>query len=65
MLPNILNHLGSDGLAQLKRLATVASKQGAGDTAEDNDIPELVDNFESAVEVKEDDNKEQPQEVVD
>lgn len=51
MLPGILNHLGADGFNQLKRLA---SSVNAGNVAaggiddEDDDVPELVEDFESA-----------------
>lgn len=44
MLPGILTQLGPDGLVQLKKIANdiVSSKK----LAEDDDVPELVDNFE-------------------
>jgi len=70
MLPGIMNHLGSDGLAQLKRLATatMASKQG-GLTSDDNDIPELIETFENAMNSGDQKNSgeitEMPREVVD
>lgn len=69
MLPGIMNHLGSDGLAQLKRLAsaTMASKQGI--SSDDNDIPELIETFENAMnsgdQKKSDEVTETPREVVD
>lgn len=69
MLPGIMNHLGSDGLAQLKRLAaaTMASKQGL--SSEDNDIPELMETFENVMnsgdEKKSEEVIESPREVVD
>lgn len=47
MLPSILTQLGPDGLKHLKRLASdvVASSKAA---AVDDDVPELVENFEEA-----------------
>lgn len=44
MLPGILTQLGPEGLMQLKKLANdiVSSKKAA----EDDDVPELVENFE-------------------
>lgn len=44
MLPGILTQLGPDGLMQLKKIASdiVSSKK----LAEDDDVPELVGNFE-------------------
>lgn len=44
MLPGILSQLGPDGLMQLKKIASdiVSSKK----LAEEDDVPELVDNFE-------------------
>lgn len=51
MLPGILNHLGPDGLTQLKRLATAAASSNRLATLgeEDGDIPDLVENFEQAM----------------
>jgi len=57
MLPGILNQLGADNLANLKKLAsTVAglanssSEKPAGPTEldEDDDVPDLVENFDEA-----------------
>jgi nascent polypeptide-associated complex subunit beta len=46
-LPGILNQLGPEGLAQLRKVAE--AYPGAGLPAdEDDDIPELVENFEDA-----------------
>lgn len=51
MLPGIINHLGADGFNQLKKLA---SSVNTGNTAtvgvdeDDDDVPELVEDFESA-----------------
>lgn len=47
-----MNHLGTDGLAQLKRLASAVSKQDMSE--EDNDIPELIETFENAMTSAED-----------
>ncbi|XP_031620228.1 transcription factor BTF3 homolog 4-like [Contarinia nasturtii] len=49
MLPSILTQLGPDGLKHLKRLASdvVANKLSAG-AAADDDVPDLVENFEDA-----------------
>lgn len=46
MLPNILTQLGPDGLQHLKKLANdvVASRK----LAEDDEVPDLVENFEEA-----------------
>merc|ERR1711915_47189 len=43
MLPGILNHLGTEGFNQLKRLASSVSAGGAGPADDDDDdVPELV-----------------------
>ena len=47
MLPGIINHLGPDGLAHLKRLAKVAASNRAMPT--EDDIPELTESFENAM----------------
>lgn len=49
MLPTIISQLGPDGLKHLKRLANdvVANKISAGSVVDD-DVPELVENFEEA-----------------
>lgn len=46
MLPSILTQLGPDGLKHLKRLASdvVANKLSAN--AADDEVPDLVENFE-------------------
>lgn len=46
MLPSILTQLGPDGLKHLKRIANdvVANKLSAN--AADDDVPDLVENFE-------------------
>ncbi|KAH9523663.1 Transcription factor BTF3 4 [Bulinus truncatus] len=54
MLPGILNQLGAESLSSLKKLASsVASaadsnKQTTADVDEDDDVPELVENFDEA-----------------
>lgn len=48
MLPGIINHLGSDGLAHLKRLASVAAGTNRVLPSDENDIPEF-ENFENAM----------------
>ncbi|BFZ16933.1 hypothetical protein BsWGS_19972 [Bradybaena similaris] len=54
MLPGILNQLGTESLSSLKRLAsTVAgvvdsTKQTTADVDDDDDVPELVENFDEA-----------------
>lgn len=58
LVPGILNQLGPDSLASLRKLAesyqTMQKKEGGGDAKEedDDDIPDLVagENFESRVE---------------
>jgi len=54
MLPGILNQLGAESLTHLKRLATIQSATGAlneqtnsnVDEEEDEDVPDLVENFD-------------------
>lgn len=54
MLPGILNQLGAESLANLKKLATSVSsaesgKPVTGDIDEDDDdVPDLVENFDEA-----------------
>jgi len=54
MLPGILNHLGSEGFNQLKRIASTVNAISSsanvtpGIDEEDDDVPELVEDFESA-----------------
>jgi len=51
MLPGILNHLGSEGFNQLKRLASSVNATNAssgGVDEDDDDVPELVEDFEAA-----------------
>ncbi|MRA76214.1 hypothetical protein GH890_32830 [Bacillus thuringiensis] len=55
MLPGILNQLGAENLANLKKIATTVSSGGdlSKPTAEeidddDDDVPDLVENFDEA-----------------
>merc|ERR1711966_52855 len=51
LLPGIINQLGPDNLDDLKKIyASYASNEmeGAADDGEDDDVPELVENFEQA-----------------
>lgn len=53
MLPGILNQLGAESLSNLKKLATNVtssgeSKPAAADIDEDEDVPDLVENFDEA-----------------
>ena len=45
-----MSQIGPEGLAQLRKVA--AAYQGSGAPEEDDDIPELVENFEEASEKK-------------
>lgn len=48
LLPGIINELGQENLDQLKQLAGdfPGAEGGAGD--DDDDVPDLVENFEEA-----------------
>lgn len=57
MLPGILNQLGAESLANLKKLATAIPTSGSGDGTkpatgdideEDDEVPDLVENFDEA-----------------
>ncbi|KAL3904404.1 MAG: hypothetical protein SGPRY_011295 [Prymnesium sp.] len=55
LLPGIINQLGPDNLANLKKLAETYQGSGGppppgtgGDDDDDEDVPDLVDNFEEA-----------------
>ena len=50
LLPGIINQLGPDNLANLKKLAETAGYQPGSAPAAggDEDVPDLVDNFEDA-----------------
>lgn len=45
LLPSIINQLGPDNLANLKKIAEQYKKEDA--TGGDDDIPDLVENFEA------------------
>ena len=48
LLPGIINQLGPDNLANLKKLAESYSAAAAeDDDDDDDDVPDLVDNFEA------------------
>ena len=54
-MPGIINQLGPDNLANLKKLAETYQGGGGppppgtgGDDDDDEDVPDLVDNFEEA-----------------
>jgi len=49
LLPGIINQLGPDNLANLKKIAESFTSQKKDETSKDDDeVPELVDNFEEA-----------------
>ncbi|XP_046750128.1 transcription factor BTF3 homolog 4 [Diprion similis] len=50
MLPGILSQLGPEGLTQLKRLASSVAGSAVGKAAleEDDEVPDLVENFDEA-----------------
>lgn len=54
LLPGIINQLGPDNLANLKKLAESYQSgggpppPGTGGDDDDEDVPDLVDNFEEA-----------------
>ena len=48
MMPEILSHLGQDSLASLKKLAEMYSAKAGAEPTADDDVPELVENFEAA-----------------
>ena len=55
MLPSILNQLGADSLASLRRLAEALPKQSVDGKAplatgegDDDEVPDLVENFDEA-----------------
>lgn len=47
LLPGILNHLGAEGFNHLKRHAS-SMAQGLGANLDDEEVPELVEDFEAA-----------------
>jgi nascent polypeptide-associated complex subunit beta len=50
LLPGIINQLGPDSIASLKKIAETigTGKKEEGATPDDEDVPELVENFEGA-----------------
>ncbi|CAD6195310.1 unnamed protein product [Caenorhabditis auriculariae] len=48
MLPGILNQLGPESLTHLKKLANNVTKIGPDSKNEDEDVPELVGDFDAA-----------------
>nr|AIU94782.1 hypothetical protein [Phragmatopoma lapidosa] len=53
MLPGILNQLGAESIANLKKLATTVTsgmdaKPATGDEDDDEEFPDLVENFDEA-----------------
>lgn len=61
LVPGILNQLGPDSLASLRKLAESyqaiqqsQQRPGAGDE-DDDDVPDLVENFDAVEEKKDDD----------
>ncbi|XP_029173675.1 transcription factor BTF3 homolog 4-like isoform X1 [Nylanderia fulva] len=50
MLPGILSQLGPEGLTQLKRLASTVAGSAVGKATleEDDEVPDLVENFDEA-----------------
>ncbi|XP_018012348.1 transcription factor BTF3 homolog 4 isoform X2 [Hyalella azteca] len=47
LLPGILNHLGAEGFSHIKRHAS-SMAQGMGAAIDDEDVPDLVEDFEAA-----------------
>lgn len=48
LLPGIINELGSENLANLKEIAGNLSGAEGGVVDDDDDVPDLVENFEDA-----------------
>jgi len=48
LLPGILNHLGAEGFNNFKRHASSVETQGLAGGLEDEEMPELVEDFEAA-----------------
>lgn len=64
-MPGILNQLGPDSLASLRKLAesyqhlnNLTSQNAQSEAGNDDDIPELVENFEVTSEKKEEEEAE-------
>lgn len=71
MLPGILTHLGPEGVQHLKKMAMAnqmlsgTRPLGTVGEEEDDDIPDLVQNFDSEVNIDDAVNAKGPVEVVD
>merc|ERR1719283_484586 len=48
MLPGILNQLGAESLSNLKKLANSVNADSSKPEEDDDDVPELVENFDAA-----------------
>ena len=48
LLPGIINELGSENLANLKEIAGSYGGAEAATADDDDDVPDLVENFEDA-----------------
>ncbi|KAJ1660791.1 Nascent polypeptide-associated complex subunit beta [Dispira simplex] len=62
LLPSILPQLGQESMANLKKLAEIyqkAQKEGGAEEAGDEDIPDLVGDFDEATETKAEEAKEE------
>ncbi len=62
LLPGIINQLGPDNLANLKKIAETYSA-AAQSKPGDDDVPELVENFDEAAQKKEESKEEKKEEV--
>jgi len=48
LMPGILNQLGTDSLSHLRKLAGIPEDHGASKDLDDDEVPDLVGNFEEA-----------------
>lgn len=48
LMPGILNQLGTDSLSHLRKLAGIPEDHGASKDVDDDEVPDLVGNFEEA-----------------
>ena len=48
LLPDIINQLGQNDLANLRHIAETYGNTGAADDDDDDDVPDLVENFDQA-----------------